>query len=189
MKSKLFRLVLLSLAAGVLYLDSGQASAETIADFTLDNVTFSDGGTATGSFTLDFTLGLITSANIVTSTDEIVGPIAFGDTYGSVGSSFSNNPASFSFLGGIGVQFTIDLATGLTAADLVGPTSFTISGGGESIFSGDFGRGITGGSLDIGDVTVTPLPAALPLFAGGLGMVGLLSRRKKRKADQDLAAA
>jgi hypothetical protein len=28
----------------------------------------------------------------------------------------------------------------------------------------------------------TPLPAALPLFAGGLGMVGFLARRRKRKA-------
>jgi hypothetical protein len=35
----------------------------------------------------------------------------------------------------------------------------------------------------------TPLPAALPMFAGGLGMVGFLSRRKKRKAQGDLAAA
>jgi hypothetical protein len=33
--------------------------------------------------------------------------------------------------------------------------------------------------LPIG-LTVTPLPAALPLFAGGLGLVGFLSRRKKR---------
>ena len=31
-------------------------------------------------------------------------------------------------------------------------------------------------------VTATPLPAALPLFAGGLGMIGMFSRRKKRKA-------
>lgn len=28
----------------------------------------------------------------------------------------------------------------------------------------------------------TPLPAALPLFAGGLGVIGLLARRRKRKA-------
>jgi hypothetical protein len=27
----------------------------------------------------------------------------------------------------------------------------------------------------------TPLPAALPLFAGGLGVIGLLARRRKRK--------
>jgi hypothetical protein len=38
-------------------------------------------------------------------------------------------------------------------------------------------------------VSQTPLPAALPLFAGGLGMVGLLARRRKRQAKSTLAAA
>jgi hypothetical protein len=32
-----------------------------------------------------------------------------------------------------------------------------------------------------GDIGATPLPAALPLFAGGLGVIGLLARRRKRK--------
>lgn len=31
------------------------------------------------------------------------------------------------------------------------------------------------------DIASTPLPAALPLFAGGLGTLGLLARRRKRK--------
>jgi hypothetical protein len=31
------------------------------------------------------------------------------------------------------------------------------------------------------DVQETPLPAALPLFAGGLGVIGLLARRSKKK--------
>jgi hypothetical protein len=31
-------------------------------------------------------------------------------------------------------------------------------------------------------VAATPLPAALPLFAGGIGLIGLLARRRKRKA-------
>jgi len=39
------------------------------------------------------------------------------------------------------------------------------------------------------DITATPLPATLPLFAGGLGFVGYLTGRKKRKAGQALAAA
>ena len=37
-------------------------------------------------------------------------------------------------------------------------------------------------------ITATPRPAALPLFAGGLGFVGFLTRRKKRNG-QALAAA
>ena len=47
-------------------------------------------------------------------------------------------------------------------------------------------RLITGGLLN--EVPApTPLPATLPLFAGGLGFVGYLTGRKKRKADQALA--
>jgi hypothetical protein len=34
--------------------------------------------------------------------------------------------------------------------------------------------------LNVG-VSPTPLPAALPLFAGGIGLVGLLARRRKRQ--------
>jgi hypothetical protein len=36
--------------------------------------------------------------------------------------------------------------------------------------------------LDFGNVSQTPLPAALPLFATGLGALGLLGWRRKRKA-------
>jgi hypothetical protein len=37
-------------------------------------------------------------------------------------------------------------------------------------------------AFEYADATFTPLPAALPLFAGGLGMIGLLGRRRKRQA-------
>jgi hypothetical protein len=33
-----------------------------------------------------------------------------------------------------------------------------------------------------GEIGITPIPASLPLFAGGLGLIGLLSRRRKQKA-------
>jgi hypothetical protein len=37
-------------------------------------------------------------------------------------------------------------------------------------------------SDNITSVGATPLPAALPLFAGGLGVMGLLARRRKRRS-------
>jgi hypothetical protein len=37
--------------------------------------------------------------------------------------------------------------------------------------------------------STTPLPAALPLLAGGLGVIGLLARRRKRKASWSSAIA
>jgi hypothetical protein len=43
-----------------------------------------------------------------------------------------------------------------------------------------------GNSLEV--ASATPLPAALPLFVTGLGGVGLLARRRKRKAAAALAA-
>ena len=44
--------------------------------------------------------------------------------------------------------------------------------------------------LDNVSVTsVTPLPAALPLFAGGLGVIGLLARRRTRKNAAAIATA
>jgi hypothetical protein len=46
-------------------------------------------------------------------------------------------------------------------------------------------------SYVVEDVTTaaTPLPAALPLFAGGLGMIGMIAKRRKRKNNPGLAAA
>jgi hypothetical protein len=38
------------------------------------------------------------------------------------------------------------------------------------------------------EITATPIPAALPLFAGGLGFVGWLARRRKREGSPALAA-
>ena len=38
-------------------------------------------------------------------------------------------------------------------------------------------------------IAQTPLPATLPLFAGGLGFVGYLTGRKKRKGGQAPATA
>ena len=50
---------------------------------------------------------------------------------------------------------------------------------GMYVFSDDSCCGRADISVTAADAT--PLPAALPLFAGGLGMIGLLARRRKHK--------
>lgn len=47
---------------------------------------------------------------------------------------------------------------------------------------GSGSQGLVVNSLAEADVSATPLPAALPLFATGLGAMGLLGWRRKRKA-------
>jgi hypothetical protein len=71
----------------------------------------------------------------------------------------------------------------------IGSTELTgISLGGYYFQGGTNGSLDTNGSLSIA-LAPTPLPAALPLFAGGLGMLGLFGRRRKRTAAQASAAA
>ncbi|MCC6776622.1 MAG: VPLPA-CTERM sorting domain-containing protein [Hyphomicrobiales bacterium] len=55
---------------------------------------------------------------------------------------------------------------------------------GEVVFASPYVLNLvhTGGAITTvgGEAIVTPLPAALPLFAAGLGLIGVLARRRKR---------
>ena len=61
----------------------------------------------------------------------------------------------------------------------------------STVFAGgtDANPAAFGPALDNVSVSATPLPAALPLFATGLGALGLLGWRRKRKNAAALAAA
>jgi hypothetical protein len=92
---------------------------------------------------------------------------------------------------------------GLTAFDVVAPAAgqwaqvSVTETAAEILAAGDVGKFIgielfaagssNGQEVDL-DISSTPLPAALPLFAGGLGLMGFLGRRK-RKVSAAIAAA
>jgi hypothetical protein len=68
-------------------------------------------------------------------------------------------------VGSVAVGFvSVDLDAGFTGDQELLVNNFTLNN-----------------DVDSPQVSATPLPAALPLFAGGLGMVGFLARRRKRK--------
>ncbi len=118
------------------------------------------------------------------------GSIAIGNEAGCAGSSgggstfcnisagddiwevFQTGPDSLDFLA---QSPTVDMTTGETYfvnvlfTGSAVPTSFT-------------GEWLTEFTPTPPSPSATPLPATLPLFAGGLGITGLLARRKRRKA-------
>jgi hypothetical protein len=99
-----------------------------------------------------------------------------------------NNAAAvvtFTYIGNFGTYTTgpFDLGTG--------SNWFNVDATGQQIYSASLT--ITSGALhdfqqDRIGVNVVPLPAALPLFATGLGALGLLGWRRKRKNAAALAA-
>src|SRR5215467_14443439 len=94
------------------------------------------------------------------------------------------------------VRFQLGVLNNVTAGPILnGVASFTINGTGSQFFNpntGDFAFD----TLSVGSISVTgggdangatPLPAALPLFASGAGVLGFLGWRRKKK-EQPLAA-
>jgi hypothetical protein len=65
---------------------------------------------------------------------------------------------------------TLEIISRLSITGILGTNGLPLSFGDLNIFAD--------GSI----TAATPLPAALPLFAGGLGVLGFLARRRKKKA-------
>src|SRR4029078_1111386 len=107
-----------------------------------------------------FTTKLFNSSNSLLFTQ---GPYSVGSNSGGFGSAI-NVPVDN------GGYFVFDQFVG--SVDLV---SAFVQG-----FVAAVGTGFTPASFEV--IPETPLPAALPLFAGGLGLIGLLARRRKRAA-------
>ena len=71
--------------------------------------------------------------------------------------------------------------SGFTSVLTAGVSYFLVMTGFANGDAGSFINAITGnGTISLDDESDVPLPAALPLFAAGLGAMGYLGRRKKR---------
>jgi hypothetical protein len=115
----------------------------------------------------------------------------FGITENSNGGS---TPLAPNATTGLVLQFTL---TNISLSDFIAALQFSVPAPGNTFTTGTCGAATTGcfyvdvqkssgltGVIDFGDETLSsvPLPATLPLFATGIGGLGLLGWRRKNKA-------
>lgn len=158
------------------------AHADTITTFDATGVT-ALGATFSGTLTIDTTAGVVTADDLNLSSPDNLAFTATPTVSGTV------LPSTF--------EIQIPATTGPGALQLQLPINSLVGYDGgqmDSLSNGVDGRisevtdGIdifTEGTLTAtteGTLTTTPLPATLPLFASGLGVLGFLGWRRKRKA-------
>jgi hypothetical protein len=89
---------------------------------------------------------------------------------------------TFLAVDGGGFQFSeLDLTGALIMGDSNGECATNASGACTGTGGGNI-QLVSGSQISFEGFTPTPIPAALPLFATGLGAMGLLGWRRKRKA-------
>jgi hypothetical protein len=123
------------------------------------------------------------------------GPANFGPGGTSSDSSESGSGLTFAFfpsvdLLSLGLPPGYTSGTALSDQDIFDNTTLAMLGITPGTYVWTWG-GTTEAdqSFTIDVVSSTPLPAALPLFATGLGMMGWIAKRRKRKNEAALAAA
>jgi hypothetical protein len=122
--------------------------------------------------------GVYNSVSYPSVSDDLIGPLATGTFYNNDNKLFFPMAPQFVDSNGLGIYGNTD------------GTNFNLFYGscGDNIVSyclvtgGNHPGSLASLSLEVTEVTPTPLPAALPLFASGLGALGLLGWRRKRKA-------
>jgi hypothetical protein len=170
---------------------SAPAKANVVYNITFDN--FGSTVEGTGTLTLNFST-LAQDENLNESLSSILVSITTSnlDGHGSFSITPSNLASGSQFqTGNVGQIFTLTAeeagsgASSVLFLDLF-TNSWQLHNGNDNGATADQGSfTITGPSV----VSATPLPTTLPLFAGGLGFVGYLTRRRKRTSKQALAAA
>jgi hypothetical protein len=174
--------------AGVIALSVSSAHAASVLDLTITeeakyvisgNLVFTLGSESSGAYPITAVSGTISGAGF---TEAVTGATCY---YGSClggGNVLANNSGTYPVVNGFGVSLTLADGSDINIVATSSPyyEVDAYSGSSESaIFQQPFTLTPT--------ISATPLPAALPMFAGGLGLVGFMARRKKRKAQQTRA--
>jgi hypothetical protein len=184
------RLLQVALAVGgLMSLSLVAAHADTVYDFTISGTETNGSGTITVG--AEETSGVPADGYViggVTGTingESITGLANFGGSDDVIYLP-PNQPGGYSIADNFGIALALSDGD-INFSGYSSPSTYLINSSSSSSVTAS-SCGIGGCSsvdsftltLTPESVSATPLPAALPLFAGGLGMLGLFSRRKKR---------
>ena len=207
MRDRGIKNLLVAALVGIASMGSAQSATVTVGSFTFDDSAYADTISVVSGpvfFPMNIVDGVLSTDAFINSDDEI--EVGFNNAFGNgagidilvfeAASDVENLRLSLSS-GGESIAgmfqetvtpasgqiniFGFDLSDlGITAGAVVTDNLFF------TVFTDEFGAT---NSPDIAEIaaintgtTVVPLPAALPLFAGGLGLLGLLGWRRKRAA-------
>jgi hypothetical protein len=194
---------------------SGEVNSTTITSPGFDNIssiTFTQGtGSGTGVYAgstsvakSPFTLGTFSSTPACSSASSCAEYFAV-QPGGTITITFNSAQTSLDILWG-----TVDVATGYNLVTTNASTPQTIDGATINSLLGNPSTGTVDAAVEVTglnsftsvtfqdktnnaafefDIGQTPLPAAMPLFATGLGAMGLLGWRRKRKNAAVIAGA
>jgi hypothetical protein len=188
MKAKLCGLTVLGALLNVT-----QAEATT---FNLENLQIAPSYSVTGSITTNGATGTLSSQMDISSWNLIIntgnGPVDLNGPGSPATSAVNYTGLALSVVGtGLFFNYGLSTASFLEIGTTTAPNENVVledagQGGGPLL---QFNDGVdsqssssVSGNIQIGTASVTPLPTALPLFASGLGAIGLFGWRRKRKA-------
>ncbi len=172
------------LATSLVYGQS-TACASTITWNLSPNIPLSDGGTLNGTFTIN-SAGFLNGNtwDLITA-----GGTLPGVTYTTYINASDPNNLTVQFYGP-GYTSTLNLVFEFSLLDPIAYNPIIGGINGPSYECSGFSCTANDERfVDAGFAAATPLPATLPLFAGGLGFVGYLVRRRKRSGEEIRAAA
>jgi hypothetical protein len=147
----------------------------------LDGVTFNDGSTATGSILIDPTAHT-SSTFSVSTTAGALSAFTFNNSNSGLYFGGGAGPNNFILLdSGAHRYFNFSFASGLNAAG--GTFALNTASSYECMNCNPFRR-VTSGSLTAVAAADVPEPATAALLLPALGMLGWMSRRRKKQAAQ-----